>query len=804
MKVSFLAMLLTTQAFAFQSANNITATTPGSNSIDFALSSGAVARVALISDGLVRVRFNPSGTFTTQLSGAISTTGLVSPQTTVYDTAQAAFLVSSSTVVAVIKQPFQVVILRADGSLVMADQPNGISWDPASGLILDEQIALPDDHYFGLGDRGGPLDRRGRTFYLLNTDWAGYGPLTDPLYISIPFFYGMEGGRAYGLFLDNPAEPFFDFDTEQTGNVIFGAQQGELDYYVMTGPSPASIAHSYAQLTGFSQMPPLWTLGYHQSRYSYTQSEALTVANTLRSMSIPVDSIYFDIGYMKQMQQFTWDPVAFPSPTTMIHQLSQLGVQRVNIFEPLVSNTDPLWPYLAGSDYFLNDSTGEPVVASIWYGNVSFFDFTRDSARDWYTQVLQTFMAQGITGAWNDLNEPAASYISSALYDYDGQPRSDLQARDTYALEENQVNYNAQLGLRPNVRPWALSRSGFAGIQRYAANWSGDQNSTFASLNMSVQITNQMGLSGQNQFGHDVGGFLGSPDAELFIRWLEFGSYIPLFRNHATDTSAPREPYAFGEPYTTMARNIINQRYQLLPYLYSLHRQASQQGAPVVAPALYYFPGDTLTYQQDQEFMLGPNLLVAPVSTAGATTQTVYLPAGTTWFDTYTGTAYQGGQQIVAAAPLQQIPVYAPAGAIIPHGAVKQYVSQAADPDLSIDCYPGANSQFVMYEDDGASFAYQTGSFLETTISSSSSSTAISVRLQRTAGSFLPSAREIMLLLHASAGATSVTLNGSALAQVSNTSSLSSVTSGWAYDSTAHVLSAKFPDSSEPASVVVQ
>jgi alpha-glucosidase len=784
-------------------AGNVTTTTTGANRIDFTLSSGAVARVELLNDGLVRVRINPSGAFTTRLTGALAPSGLVAPASTAYDSPTAAFLVSPTTVVAVVKAPFQVVILRADGSLVSADKPNGVLWD-ATGQILDQKFALPQDHFFGMGDRGGPLDRRGRAFFMRNVDWAAYGEFTDPLYISIPFFYGLSNGQAYGLYLDNAAYPLFSFDSDQSGTLLFGAQEGELDYYVMTGPDPASVATLYGKLTGFSALPPLWTLGYHQSRYSYTQNDALNVASTLRSLNIPCDSIYFDIGYMNQLHQFTWDPTNFPSPQAMNSQLASSGFQRVNIFEPLVRSDDPLWPYLAGSGYLVEDSTGHPVVTSIWYGDVSYIDVTKDSASSWYSQVLQQFFAQGVTAAWNDLNEPATPYMPAAIFNYNGENRTETAARNTYALVEDGLNYKAQLALRPNQRPWVLSRSGFSGVQRYAANWSGDELSTFDSLRVSIQITNHMGLSGQAQFGHDVGGFLGSPNAELFIRWLEFGSYIPLFRNHATDTSAPREPYAFGEPYTSMARNIINQRYQLLPYIYSLHRLAATQGDPVVAPLLFFFPQDQSTFTQDQEFMLGPSLLIAPVSTEGATSRNVYLPAGSNWYDLHTGAWYAGGQQLVAAAPLSTIPVFAREGAILPQGSIKQFVDQSASPDLSVDIYLGADSQFTLYEDDGKSFDFQKGAFLTTVIQHTGAASSDTVSLTRSAGTWTPSPRSLMLLLHGAASARGVSVNGKALAQLSDLQTLKSAPSGWTYDSTTRLVALKFADSAAPVSVVVQ
>ena len=200
-------------------------------------------------------------------------------------------------------------------------------------------------------------------------------------------------------------------------------------------------------------------------------------------------------------------------------------------------------------------------------------------------------------------------------------------------------------------------------------------------MRVSVQTSIHMGMSGNNMFGHDIGGFIGSPSPELFLRWLAFGGYTTFFRNHALDTTAAKEPWAFGEPYTTMAREIINQRYRILPYLYSLHELAAREADPVLAATFFHFPEDVATYQQDTEYMLGPSLLVAPVFTAGATERTLYLPAGTDWYDLGTDQKYAGGQEITVAAPLDHIPVFVRAGSMLPLASVRQHVHETLAED---------------------------------------------------------------------------------------------------------------------------
>src|SRR5262249_14955404 len=251
--------------------------------------------------------------------------------------------------------------------------------------------------------------------------------------------------------------------------------------------------------------------------------------------------------------------------------------------------------------------------------------------------------AYQIDGVWNDLNEPAQNFMPEAIYGFDGQPRPDAEARNLYALFEAKTSFEAQRELHPNARPWVFSRSGFSGLHRYGANWGGDANTSFESLRTNVEMTLSMGLSGQPFFGHDIGGFLGSPSPELFLRWMAFSAYTPLFRNHAMNTSARPGPWAFGEPYVSMARGIIHRRHRLLRYLYSLFDHDASAGEPVLAPLAFHFPQDDSTFVIDDEFLLGPSLLVAPVLTAGATARWVYLPAGAAWIDERTDNPVAGG-----------------------------------------------------------------------------------------------------------------------------------------------------------------
>ena len=803
-----LAAVIAAPAFAtVQFVGNVTKTTVAKDLADFTLDSGAVARVQMLGPDLARVRVNSTGTLTQVLTGAISISGLAAPNTQIYDTGPVVYLQTSQMLVIVQKAPFKTVMVRSDNSLIVADADNSVGWDTSTGLIFAQKYAPPDEHYFGLGLLGGPIDRRGRVLVMNNQDSAGYSEFTYPLYASYPYYYGLRGGNAYGIFLDNPATPFFDMDSRYVGTLIFGAAQGEMDYYVMAGPAPSTVARTYAKLTGFAPLPPKWTLGYQQSGFGYkSENQILTTAATFRQLQIPCDAMYFDLFYENQLQMFSWDPVAYPTPEVMNQTLANSGFERVAIFDSAMLYSDPLWSPFANLGYFVTDGKGAPLSANLFLGQVSFIDFTRSDARLEYEYLLGNFMQTGISAVWNDLDEPAANYIPYATYSFDGSPRTDQQARNIFALNQTRASYEAQQQWRPTQRPWVLTAPGYSGSQRYSAGFSGDTLSTFDSLRVSVEISQHMGLSGQVQFGHDIGGFLGTPSSELYLRWLEFASYTTFFRTHSLDLNSPRQPWTYGQPYTSMAQAIIGQHYYILPYLYTLMQQSSQSGAAVLAPLLYYFPTDVQTYSQDQEYMLGPSLLVAPVVQQGATSRTVYLPAGANWIDYYSEANYPGGQVINVNAPIDRIPLFVRAGSIIPAGPNLQYVTDNSVPPLAIaDIYPGSDSSFTLYEDDGISMNYVTGSSLQTNISKTTSSNGASVQIQRELGTWSPPARKWLIQLHTYPVSPSlVQLDGVTLPEATSETELQSLLQGWFYRTTDQRLLIAFPDSPSTLLVAIQ
>ena len=576
----------------FMFSGNVVATTDSINTVDFKLEQGGLARVQILGSNLARVRFNPSGVLSSRVSPTLAGTDFDPPSPEISNASNFTLITTDKMQVIVGKNPFEILVVDPEINLIVRDSTPAVGWDPETGMIVSRKIAPMDEFYFGFGERGGPLNRRGRTFIMRNVDKFAYTEFSDPLYQSYPFYYGMREGRVYGMFWDNPAFPSFSMNAEHNGIITYAAQKGELDYYIIAGPETQTVANTYAQLTGFTPLPPKWTLGYHHSRYGWSsEGEILTIAEELRNQQFPCDVLYFDIDYMDQLHIFTWNPTTFPDPLQMNTTLKNQGFKSINIMEPLLLTTDPLWSEADDAGYFLQDATGNSIANDIWYGHVSWVDFTKDGGANWYKNHLKTFLEAGIDGLWNDLNEPAQNFMAEAIYNFNGDPRLDLEARNLYALFHAKTSREAMTELRPNIRPWNFIRSGTSGIQRYGCTWSGDTSTSFDSLRVSIQISIHMGLSGQNQFGHDIGGFLGDPSPELFVRWLEFSAFTSLFRNHSVNTALPREPWVYGEPYTSIIRETIENRYRWLPYLYTLFEEASRTAAPVLCPTFFYTPG---------------------------------------------------------------------------------------------------------------------------------------------------------------------------------------------------------------------
>ncbi|WP_092282238.1 glycoside hydrolase family 31 protein [Caldicoprobacter faecalis] len=576
-----------------------------------------------------------------------------------------------------------------------------------------------DECFYGLGEKTGFLNKRGAKYTMWNTDcYEPHTESTDPLYASFPFFIGFNRYGCYGIYFDNTFRTYFDMGKSDSSKVEFGAEKGPLSFFFIYGQTMKDIIKGYTDITGRIDLPPIWALGYHQSKYSYyPQSEVEQLAKTFREKGIPCDAIYLDIHYMDGYRVFTFDKERFPDVKAMLKRLKEMGFKMVTIIDPGVKVDGNYSVFKEGLEnrYFVTDSNGLPFVGRVWPGPSCFPDFSRSDVRKWWAEKHREFIEMGIDGIWNDMNEPAVMDTPSKtmpedmIHLNDGQPITHAQFHNVYALNMAMATKDAMLRFRPNQRPFILTRAAFSGIQRYAAVWTGDNRSHWDHVKLSIPMLLNMGLSGEPFCGADIGGFEDDCSEELFIRWIQVGVFYPFCRNHNALGKREQEPWAFGERAQKIATQFIKLRYKLLPYIYNLFYESHKNGMPVLRPLVLEYPGDEKTYFMFDEFMLGDSILGAPIYEPGKTIRAVYLPEGN-WIDWWTGKEYEGGKYYLVEAPLDKMPLFVKAGAIIP---MAEPVSCTADGiKVKFHVFPGvAQAEYVYYEDDMITENYKNGKY---------------------------------------------------------------------------------------------
>ncbi|MFO0589145.1 MAG: glycoside hydrolase family 31 protein [Polyangiaceae bacterium] len=671
----------------------------------------------------------------------------------------------------------------------------------------------PESHFYGFGDKLGPLDKLGRTMTFRNTDayddaFGGFPPDADPLYASVPFFVGLRGGAAYGYFFDDTHALTFDMGASDSSAWSVRASSGVVDQYIFAGPRMADVLARYTGLTGHIPLPPRWSLGYHQSRWGYApDSKVLAVADELRSRKIPADALWLDIQHMDGFRSFTWDPANFPDPAGLVQSLADKALRTVAIVDPGVK-VDPAWDvYQTGlqNGYFLKGQDGNPYVGKVWPGEAVFPDFSDPAVRAFWGSLVPRTVGVGVSGLWIDMNEPSnftgqkgGTVPDDLACAGDGLPTTMAEVHNVYALLEANATYEGMLAASPDERPFLLTRAGYAGTQRYAAMWTGDAPSSWATLQGTLPLLLGMGLSGLTFSGSDVGGYSGDPSPELFARWMEVGSFSPFFRDHVTTGVGDQEPWQFGVEVTDVSRAVIEERYRLLPYLYSLFREASVSGAPVLRPLVYEFQDDPATYGIGDEAMLGPSLLLAPVLESGATSREVYLPKGR-WFEARSGAIYEGPGTFTVDVVLAALPTFVREGAIVPRRDLVQSADEKPIQLLSLDVYPAeAKSTFALYEDDGHSLSFQSGSYAFTPITAQRTASGATIAIGPRQGSWQVPARTLELRVRRVDHApTKVTLGGQALSLVASYDAFQSATKGYYYDDRDLSILVRTPDPGE-------
>jgi alpha-glucosidase len=650
-----------------------------------------------------------------------------------------------------------IVFKNTAGKIINEDDPElGTCWN--GDQVTTYKKLQEGERFIGLGEKTGPLDRRGAGYVNWNTDNFGYGTGSDPLYCSIPFYIGVHNGLSYGIFLDNSFKTFFNFGASNNRFSSFAADAGEMNYYFIYGNTVADIIRDYTLLTGRMEMPPLWSIGYQQCRYSYyPDREVLNVANTFREKDIPCDVIVLDIHYMEKYKIFTWSKKDFSDPQRLLKDLKALGFEIVLMCDPGIKVEPGYHTYDDGvqKDVFIKYPDGKNYTGQVWPGWCHFPDFTRPQTRQWWKEQLKDYVDLGVQGFWNDMNEIATwgnMLPENIEMDFEGNKASMRRGRNVYAMQMARATYEGTKSQMQNRRPFNLTRAGFSGIQRYAAVWTGDNVAYDEHMMLGVRIVNSMGLSGIAFAGYDVGGFVGNADSKLFARWVSIGAFSPFFRGHSMINSRDSEPWSYGEETEQISRNYIKFRYQILPYIYALFHEAATTGMPVQRSLAINYTHSSKVYESTfhHQYLFGPSFLVAPVESNKEFVK-AFLPDGSDWYSLYNGTLYSGNCEMIFECPLHRLPVFVKSGSIIPMQTATSHVNEKTD-TLFLHVYAGKNdSSFDFYEDDGTTFEYQQNQFSRRRIEFKPNEKKIIIG--KTEGKYNSGFRNVKLILHGFAAA---------------------------------------------------
>lgn len=725
-------------------------------------------RVGFLSDEIIEVRIGGGGDLDLPSFARAEPASVDPPGPIAFVEAESGWSVASAAArVEISRSPGRLTVRTPGGEVVVADDP-ALGMARTTGGWRAHWTIGAGDRVFGLGAKTGGMNRRGRRTALWARDMV-VGARSDPLYASIPFFLLARGGRWLGVLLDSAARSVFDFGCGSPHVLGFGPADGALAYVLFTGPTLRDVLSQYAALTGLPPLPPRWALGHHQSRYSYHDAaEVREIAAEFRRRDIPTDVIHLDIHYMAGFRVFTFHPTRFDDPQRLTADLAADGFRIVTIVDPGVKVDRRYSVFREGVErgYFARGPAGAPFVMKVWPGNAVFPDFFRPEVRQWWGEWHRVYTGAGVAGIWNDMNEPSGWgttwYLedgvvplgqknpSGMTHDVGGRAVPHAAVRNAYGHLENMATHEGLRRLQPDRRPFVLTRSSFAGTQRYAAQWTGDVLSSWSSLRQSVPMMLGLGLSGMSFTGTDIGGFFGNCSPELYARWAQIGALAPFCRTHTALHTRRQEPWSFGPEVEAIARAALKLRYRLLPYLYTCFWEASRTGMPVWRPLCAEFPGDERLFDVDDEVMVGPALLAAPVLEQGATRRRVVLPAGR-WYAWDTGVALDGGGVVDVDAPLDRMPLFVRGGAAVPtQGDVRHTGDRPEGPVLwRIFWSAGARGDIgAFYEDDGVSLAHREGEWCVTPVGVAALDGVVSVRIGPTRGGYRSLRREAQVQLY--------------------------------------------------------
>ncbi|MDQ1914091.1 glycoside hydrolase family 31 protein [Paenibacillus sp. GD4] len=786
----------------------------GANQYVDLVTDAARYRIYLMNDNIVRIRCTFDDQFAEEASYALTMTAwddkldaMVEDRKRIealparYEDLGTHLLLTTKQLRVIIhREPFAIEITDAEGRVLHEDLKERSYVKDKQGRLYHYSCMKDEDHYYGFGEKSGYLNKKKRRLRMHNVDTIGYdSEHTDPLYKHIPFYIKFNGSTqaATGLFYHNSYESTFDMGCERSGYwnkySYFCADGGELDIFFMYGPEVKDVVRHYTDLTGKTIMPTQYSLGYMGSTMYYTELDQnsdqaiLGFLDKCKSEGIPCDGFFMSSGYTTgndgKRYVFNWNYDRFPDPQSFIEQMHSKGAALAPNIKPGMLLTHPHYKEFDEAGAYIKDEQGDKSQTDrYWGGQASFVDFTNPKGRElWKKHLKESFINLGVTSIWNDNNEYEINN-PDALCEFEGDKKEISALRPILPNLMAQMAKEAIAEANPNTRPYIVNRAGFAGIQRFAQTWAGDNNTSWHSLKFNIPVILGMGLSGVANQGCDIGGFFGpAPEPELFVRWVQNGIFQPRFSIHSCNTdNTVTEPWMYPS-YTSYIREAIQLRYRLVPYFYSLLHEASELGSPVMRPMVYEFQQDPATWEESFDFMLGRSILVANVLEKGSETRKVYLPQGSDWIHWDTRERYTGGQTVELGVTLGSIPMFIRSGAIIPMSPHLQNIHKEKTEELHLLVEPSQNSSFVLYEDDGVTNQYKNGDYLKTTIDiETKRETRISFKKEGAHSSSVK--RMVIDMIARTVAPVRVTLQGRKLPMFLDPAEWEAKNEGWYYD----------------------
>jgi len=682
-------------------------------------------QITVLRDSVLRFRYAPNGSFPKDFSYAISDDAVHGYNHLEYSEEKERYVIKTSKLeLHIEKANLRKSIYDLDGVLINQDELGyhwEYSYEHGSDIVKMSKTEQKMECYYGMGDKPMHFNLKGKRVQNWVTDEYAFGKDRDPLYKAIPFYIGLHHDISYGIFFDNTFRTFFDFGHERRGITSYWGQGGEMNYYFFYGPDMERVVRNYTDLTGKPELPPLWALGYHQSKWSYyPESNVREITQKFRDLKIPCDAIYLDIDYMDGWRCFTWNKDHFPDPKGMVSDLEEQGFKTVAIIDPgiKIDKDYSVYKEALENDYFCKRADGPLMRGKVWPGECNFPDFTNPEVRKWWSGLYKELIEDvGIMGVWNDMNEPAVMEVPTKTFpldvrhNYDGNYCSHKKAHNIYGMQMAKATYEGVKQFVYPKRPFVITRSAYSGTQRYSSSWTGDNVASWEHLWVANQQIQRMCVSGMSFIGTDIGGFAEQPTGELFIRWIQLGIFHPFCRVHSSGDHGDQEPWSFDKDVTDITRKFVELRYKLLPYLYTAFRKHVKDGSPLIKPLVLFDQKDHQTYYRTDEFLFGEHFLVCPILEPNAKGRRMYIPKGN-WYNYWTHEVVEGGKEQWVDADIDSIPLFVKEGAIIPKYPVQQYVGEIEFDELELEVYyKEGKERSTLYEDAHDGYDYKKGRY---------------------------------------------------------------------------------------------